>query len=151
MMTTRLPSTRQHRSNRRLDKAGATAALDADTRQLALDSHIRSTTDAYRGSCIRMPTAEYAPASRAAMNDTMPSSSGPCGGFSCIAVGPVLLILAFFALFFGPSLALQHLFWQVSAEATPPGVWMTVQLDPAGPGAEKPGLMHGSLYTCPQA
>ena len=46
---------------------------------------------------------------------------GPLWWLSCIAVGSVLLILAFFALFFGPSLALYHLFWEVSAEAIPLG------------------------------
>jgi hypothetical protein len=71
---------------------------------------------------------------------------GPLWWLSCIAVGPMLLVLSIFALFFGPSLAFLHLFWEVSAEPTPPGAWLSVQLDPAGMPSESRGLMHGSLY-----
>lgn len=71
---------------------------------------------------------------------------GPLWWVSCILVGPLLFLLAFFALFFGPSLAFLHLFWEVSAESTPPGDWAVVQLPPRGAW-----LHHSSLYQDPDA
>ena len=76
---------------------------------------------------------------------------GPLWWFSMLVVGPVLLLLCLFAMSFGPSLALRHLLWPVSAEPTPPGVWMTVQLDPVLTPRGFRGLMHSSLYDDPRA
>lgn len=70
----------------------------------------------------------------------------PLWWLSLPLAGPVLLVLAVFALSFGSSLALRHFLWVVSAEPTPPGVWMTVQLDPESTPRGFRGLMHSSLY-----
>jgi hypothetical protein len=74
---------------------------------------------------------------------------GPLWWLSCVAVGPILLILALLALPFGPSLAFVHLFWEVTAESTPSGTWLTVQLDPDG-DSENLSLRHSALYGDPQ-
>ena len=70
----------------------------------------------------------------------------PLWWLSMILTVPVLLILCVFAVAFGPSLALRHFLWIVSAEPTPPGTWITVQLNPETRRATFGGLMHNSLY-----
>ncbi|SDR60968.1 esterase/lipase family protein [Paraburkholderia tuberum] len=75
----------------------------------------------------------------------------PLWWLSMLLAGPVLLLLSVFAMSFGSSLALRHFLWIVSAETTPPGVWMTVQLDPESTPRGFRGLMHSSLYDDPRA
>lgn len=76
---------------------------------------------------------------------------GPMWWLSCMAMGPVLLLLCMLALFFGPSMAVSHLFLAVAAEPTPPGIWITYQLDPAQTPRGQIGLMHSTLYDDPRA
>jgi hypothetical protein len=75
----------------------------------------------------------------------------PLWWLSMLLAGPVLLVLSVFAISFGSSLALRHFLWIVSAEPTPPGAWMTVQLDPENTPQAFRGLMHSSLYDDPRA
>ncbi|MBC8724570.1 alpha/beta hydrolase [Paraburkholderia sp. 31.1] len=65
---------------------------------------------------------------------------------SCIATIPVLMMLSLLAMLFGPSIAIRHLFWVVSAEPTPPGFWAVVQLNPEGIPHSENNLMHSTLY-----
>ncbi len=75
----------------------------------------------------------------------------PLWWLSMLLGGPVLLVLSVFALSFGSSVALRNVLWIVSAEPTPPGVWITVQLDPDSTPRGFRGLMHSSLYDDPRA
>ena len=75
----------------------------------------------------------------------------PMWWISSILVGPMLVVLFLFALFFGPSLALHHLFWIVSAEPTPPGAWLVVQLEAPESLGFQTALMHSTLYDHPRA
>lgn len=75
-----------------------------------------------------------------------PIISYPLWWISCIATIPVLAMLSLLAMFFGPSIAIHHWFWIVSAEPTPPGTWAVVQLNPEGIPPSESNLMHSTLY-----